>query len=231
MALFVGTSGFSYAEWVGSFYPVKTPSGRFLGEYAKRLTAVEINNTFQRLPRDEALAKWIADTPPGFKLCLQGQRALTYSAAAFPKAEVARQFGARVAVLGERAGPVLVQFPPTQKRDPVLLALLLSNLGRPAAVEFRDPGWLDAEVYDVVKSHGGAVVVTDQEDWPLFEPAGEFGYYRLRRDYSEEELEPWLERVRAEAERQDVYVFFRHSPLAPGRALRLLAGSLATGTR
>ena len=224
MALHVGTSGFSYPEWVGSFYPPKTPAGRFLGEYASRLNAVEINNTFQRLPRDEALAKWVADTPAQFKLCLKAQRALTYSAAAFPKAEVARQFGARVQ-LGERAGPVLVQFPPTQKRNPELLEMLLENLGRPAAVEFRDPGWLDAEVYSVVTRHGGAVVVTDQEDWPLAEAAGEFGYFRLRRDYSEEELAPWIRRLAAEAERRDVYVFFRHSPLAPERALRLLAAA------
>jgi len=225
MALHVGTSGFSYPEWVGSFYPPKTPAGRFLGEYASRLNAVEINNTFQRLPRDEALAKWVADTPAQFKLCLKAQRALTYSAAAFPKAEVARQFGARVAQLGDRAGPVLVQFPPTQKRNPELLETLLESLGRPAAVEFRDPGWLDAEVYSVVTRHGGAVVVTDQEDWPLAEAAGEFGYFRLRRDYSEEELAPWIRRLAAEAERRDVYVFFRHSPLAPERALRLLAAA------
>jgi uncharacterized protein YecE (DUF72 family) len=231
MTLFVGTSGFSYAEWVGDFYPPKTPAGRFLAEYATRLNAVEINNTFQRLPRDEALAKWIADTPPGFKLCLKGHRALTYSAAAFPKAEVAGQFGTRVAALGDRAGPILLQFPPTQKRNPELLESLLANLGRPAAVEFRDPGWLDQEVYSVVTRQGGAVVVTDQEDWPLAEPAGEFGYYRLRRDYSVEELEPWQERVMAEAPRRDVYVFFRHSPLAPERAVRLLAASSSAGKR
>ena len=222
MTLFAGTSGFSYSEWVGTFYPLKTPSGRFLGEYAKRLNAVEINNTFQRLPRDEALAKWIADTPPGFKLCLKAQRALTYSGAAFPKEEVARQFGARIEPLGERAGPVLVQFPPTQKRNPELLERLLAGLARPAAVEFRDPSWLDPEVYAVVTRSGGAVVVTDQEDWPLAEAAGEFGYFRLRRDYSDAELAPWIRRLRTEAARRDVYVFFRHSPQAPERALRLL---------
>lgn len=222
MTLFAGTSGFSYAEWVGSFYPAKTPAGRFLGEYAKRLNAVEINNTFQRLPRDEALAKWIADTPAGFRLCLKAQRALTYSGVAFPKEEVARQFGARIEPLGERAGPVLLQFPPTQKRNPGLLEGLLGSLGRPAAVEFRDPGWLDAEVYSVVTRHGGAVVVTDQEDWPLAEAAGEFGYFRLRREYSDAELERWIRRLAEEAARRDVYAFFRHSPLAPGRALRLL---------
>jgi uncharacterized protein YecE (DUF72 family) len=126
--------------------------------------------------------------------------------------------------LGERAGPVLLQFPPTQKRNPELLELLLANLARPAAVEFRDPSWLDAEVYSLVERHAGAVVVTDQADWPLADAAGGFRYYRLRRDYEEAQLEPWIERLAAEAlSGLEVYAFLRHSPRAPERALRLLA--------
>ena len=170
------------------------------------------------------------DTPPGFRLCLKAQRALTYSAAAFPKESAARDFGAQMEPLGERAGPVLLQFPPTQKRNPELLELLLSGLARPAAVEFRDAGWLDAEVYEVVARHRSAVVVTDQEDWPLAEAAGEFRYYRLRRDYDEAQLDPWIERVAEEvASGLEVYVFLRHSERAPERALRVLAGASGGG--
>ena len=206
-------------------------AGRFLAEYASRLNAVEINNTFQRFPNDATLQRWLRETPAGFKLCLKAQRALTYSAAAFPKDSAARDFGARMEPLGERAGPVLLQFPPTQKRNPELLELLLSNLARPAAVEFRDPGWLDAEVYAVVERHAGAVVVTDQEDWPLADAAGGFRYYRLRRDYDEAQLEPWIRRLVAEARSGlEVYAFLRHSPRAPERALRLLAAG-ASGSR
>jgi uncharacterized protein YecE (DUF72 family) len=224
--LWVGTSGFSYAEWQGSFYPEKLPSGRYLEEYSKQLNAVEINNTFQRFPAEAALAKWLRDTPPDFRLCLKAQRALTYSAAAFPKDIVARDFGTRMLPLGDRAGPVLLQFPPTQKRNPDLLETLLANLGRRVAVEFRDSGWLDAEVYEVVLRHGCAVVVTDQEDWPLADAAGEFRYYRLRRDYSEVELEPWIDRLASEvASGLEVFAFLRHSLEAPTRALRLLAAA------
>ena len=172
-----------------------------------------------------SLAKWVGDTGPGFKLCLKAQRALTYSAAAFPKAAAAHDFGAQMAPLGERAGPVLLQFPPTQKRNPELLQALLSSLARPAAVEFRDPGWLDPEVYEVVERNGCAVVVTDQEDWPRAEPAGDFRYFRLRRDYSDADLESWIRTAGEEASARDVYVFFRHSPEAPRRALRLLAAA------
>jgi uncharacterized protein YecE (DUF72 family) len=224
MTLYAGTSGFSYPEWKGTFYPDDLPAGRFLEAYAQRLNAVEVNNTFQRLPQEAALAKWVRDTPPGFKLCLKAQRALTYSAAAFPKDIVARDFGTRMRPLGDRAGPVLLQFPPTQKRSPELLELLLANLGRPAAVEFRDAGWLDAEVYRVVEAHGGAVVVTDQEDWPLADAAGAFRYYRLRREYSEEDLLPWCERLASEAASGlEVFAFLRHSVEAPRRALQLRA--------
>ena len=224
--LHVGTSGFGYPEWRGSFYPEGLPAGRFLAEYAKQLDAVEINNTFQRFPSDVALAAWVRATPPGFKLCLKAQRALTYSAAAFPKGDAARDFGARMEPLGDRAGPVLLQFPPTQKRNPELLDGLLANLARPAAVEFRDAGWLDREVYEVVARHGCAITVTDQEGWPLADAAGGFRYYRLRREYSEDQLQPWAERLAAEvAAGLEVFAFLRHSAEAPLRALRLLAGA------
>jgi uncharacterized protein YecE (DUF72 family) len=224
VTLYVGTSGFSYPEWRGIFYPKDLPAGRFLEAYSRQLNAVEVNNTFQRLPQEAALAKWLRDTPPGFRLCLKAQRALTYSAVGFPKDIVARDFGTRMLPLGERAGPVLLQFPPTQKRNLDLLELLLANLGRRVAVEFRDPGWLDAEVYDVVERHGCAVVVTDQEDWPLADAAGAFRYYRLRREYSEEELRPWGERLASEAASGlEVFAFLRHSAEAPRRALQLRA--------
>ena len=224
--LHVGTSGFGYAEWRGSFYPEGLAAGRFLEEYAKQLGAVEINNTFQRFPSEAALAGWVRATPPGFKLCLKAQRALTYSAAGFPKGDAARDFGARMGPLGDRAGPVLLQFPPTQKRNPELLEGLLTNLARPAAVEFRDAGWLDPEIYEVVGRHGCAIAVTDQEGWPLADAAGGFRYYRLRRDYSEEELRPWAERLAAEAAAGlEVFAFLRHSARAPLLALRLLAGA------
>lgn len=225
--LYVGTSGFGYPEWRGAFYPEKTPAARFLEEYSKRLNAVEINNTFQRFPSPAALAAWERSSPPGFRFCLKAQRSLTYSAAAFPKAEAARDFGGQMEPLGDRAGPVLLQFPPTQKRNLELLELLLRGLNRPAAVEFRDAAWLDAEVAALIAAHGGAVVVTDQEEWPLAQASGAFRYYRLRREYRDSDLDAWSERLAGEAAAGDVYAFFRHSPEAPARALALLSAASA----
>jgi len=230
VTLYVGTSGFSYPEWRGTFYPADMPSGPFLEAYSKQLNAVEVNNTFQRIPQEAALAKWLRDTPREFRLCLKAQRALTYSAAGFPKDIVARDFGSRMRPLGDRAGPILLQFPPTQKRNPELLKMLLANLARPVAVEFRDAGWLDAEIYEVVERHGCAVVVTDQEDWPLADAAGAFRYYRLRREYSEEQLRPWGERLASEvASGLEVFAFLRHSVEAPRRALELRAFAAGKG--
>jgi uncharacterized protein YecE (DUF72 family) len=227
--LYVGTSGFSYVEWRGGFYPEGTSPGRFLEEYVKRLNAVEINNTFQRFPSQASLAAWERSSPPDFRFCLKAQRSLTYSAAGFPKAQAARDFAEQIAPLGTRAGPILLQFPPTSRRDLPLLETLLVSLNRPAAVEFRDAGWLDSEVAELVTAHGGAVVVTDQEDWPMAQPAGAFRYYRLRRDYTAAELEPWQERFSEESRSRDVYVFLRHSPAAPGRALQVLAAAGGRG--
>src|SRR6267378_1798190 len=78
MRIFVGTSGFSYAPWRGSFYPEKLPAAKMLGYYAERLDAVEINNTFYRMPAPELLAKWAAETPPAFQFALKSPRRITH---------------------------------------------------------------------------------------------------------------------------------------------------------
>ena len=225
-ALHVGTSGFSYAEWRGTFYPAKTPAGRMLAEYAAKLDAVELNNTFFRFPRAETIATWMAATGEDFRFCLKAQRSLTYSKPAFPRAASAADFGSRLAALGGRAGPVLIQFPPSFRRDLKALDELLGNLGHPAAVEFRNPGWFDDEVFGVARRHGAAVVITDQEDWPRAPrvETASFAYYRLRRAYSGPELRAWAEELRPElAARDEVHVFLRHALEAPHRALALRA--------
>ena len=197
-----------------------------LAEYAQQLNAVELNNTFFRFPAPAAIAAWMAATGGGFRFCLKAQRSLTYSNPAFPRGASAADFGSRLAALGARAGPVLIQFPPTFKKDLHALDDLLGNLAHPAAVEFRDPSWLREETFSVVRTHGAAVVVTDQEDWPRAPrvETASFAYYRLRRAYSGPELRAWAEELRPElAARDEVHVFFRHALEAPHRALALRA--------
>src|SRR5919204_2649610 len=132
--LFAGTSGFSYPAWKGKFYPATLAGSKMLGYYAERLSGVELNGSFYRTPPESTLVRWAADTPPGFRFCMKANRGLTYSAEAFDKVGLARIFTQRIAVLGERLGPVLLQFPPTRQKNTGLLDSLLTALARPAAV-------------------------------------------------------------------------------------------------
>lgn len=222
LTLYAGTSGFSYPGWRGRFYPEKLAGSKMLAHYAERLNGVELNGTFYRAPAESALRGW-SRAPQGFLFCLKAHRALTYSAAAFPKEEVARDLARRLDALGDRLGPILLQFPPTKQADPGLLRMLLAALGRPVAAEFRHQSWFTAEVGEVLGDHGCCFAVTDDEKWPQA-PGGEhaFAYYRLRRDYGEGDLEPWAGRLRSDvAAGRDVHAYFKHEAEGPFRALEL----------
>ncbi|MGA7910689.1 MAG: DUF72 domain-containing protein, partial [Candidatus Dormiibacterota bacterium] len=121
--------------------------------------------------------------------------------------------------------PVLLQFPPARKLDVALLDSLLGALGRPAAVEFRDPSWFSADTYRVIRDHGGALVVTDEEKWPCAPTVelGSIAYFRLRRGYTQASLRPWIAEVTsALASHEQVHVYFKHDPESPALAQGLL---------
>jgi uncharacterized protein YecE (DUF72 family) len=225
--LYAGTSGFSYPAWRGSFYPQRLPAGRMLAHYAERLNGVELNGSFYRTPPPETLARWAGDVPASFRFSMKAHRGLTYSAAGFDREGLARQVAPHLRELGGRLGPLLLQFPPVRERDPALLDRLLAALELRAAVEFRHESWFAGDVYAVLRAHGAALVVTDQEKWPRaprVELSG-LAYYRLRRDYDEAALERWRRELRAEAAaRDEVHAYFRHDVEAPARAARVLDG-------
>jgi uncharacterized protein YecE (DUF72 family) len=224
--LYAGTSGFSYATWKGTFYPPGLSGSKMLAYYAKRLNGVELNGSFYHTPPETALLKWSAETPPGFRFCMKANRGLTYSAEGFDRVGLARILGRRVASLGERLGPIFLQFPPVRQKNVVLLDSLLGALSRPTAVEFRHVSWFDEDTYHVLREHHAALVVTDEEKWPRA-PRVEVGptaYYRLRRGYSNASLRPWVAEVRsAVSSHDDVHVYFKHDPEAPALAQRMLS--------
>jgi uncharacterized protein YecE (DUF72 family) len=224
--LFAGTSGFSYTTWKGKFYPASLPGSKMLAYYAQRLNGVELNGSFYRTPPETTLQKWAADVPPEFRFCMKANRGLTYSAEAFDKIGLARIFTERIAMLGVRLGPVLLQFPPTRQRNVALLDSLLAALGRRAAVEFRHESWFDDETYRVLREHSGALVVTDEEKWPRapLVDVSSVAYFRLRRGYAgAASFRPWIAEVRsALAAHEEVHVYFRHEPESPALARRLL---------
>ena len=223
--LFAGTSGFSYSAWRGRFYPATLAGSKMLRYYAQRLNGVELNGSFYRTPPETALQKWASETPPGFRFCMKANRGLTYSADTFDRVGLARIFTQRIAALGERLGPVLLQFPPVRHKNVALLDALLTALARPAAAEFRHESWFDDDTYAVIRAHGGALVVTDEAKWPRapLVDLGSVAYFRLRRGYTAKAFQPWIEQVAsAAATHDDVYVFLKHDAASPALARKLL---------
>jgi uncharacterized protein YecE (DUF72 family) len=199
-----------------------------LAYYSERLNGVELNGSFYRTPPETTLNAWVTATPPEFRFCMKANRGLTYSADAFDRVGLARIFGARMAPLGDRLGPVLLQFPPVRQLNVPLLDSLLGAIGRAAAVEFRHESWFVDETYRIIRDHGGALVVTDEEKWPRAPllDLGPFAYLRLRRGYDSRSLKPWLADVKAALAAHDhVHVYFKHDAESPALALRLRKGT------
>ena len=125
---YLGTSGFSYAEWKGVFYPEKLPSKDMLAYYSSRLPSVEINNTFYRMPRQSVLEGWAAQTPETFRFAIKASRRITHFKKLRDSVELLDYLLKGLAALGPRRGPVLFQLPPTMKADVALLGEFLAVL-------------------------------------------------------------------------------------------------------
>ncbi|HEX7263782.1 MAG TPA: DUF72 domain-containing protein [Candidatus Dormibacteraeota bacterium] len=195
-----------------------------LAYYSERLRGVELNGSFYRTPPETTLRNWADSTPQDFRFCMKANRGLTYSADSFDRIGLARILRDRLTPLGDRLGPILLQFPPVRQRNVALLDGLLEALGHRAAAEFRHESWFHDETYAVLKTHAAALVVTDEEKWPQA-PSVEVGpvaYFRLRRGYSVKALAPWIETLgNAMGSHDEVHVYFKHDPPAPRLALRV----------
>jgi uncharacterized protein YecE (DUF72 family) len=223
MKLYVGTSGFSYKEWKGSFYPEDLPAGEMLRYYAERLPAVEINNTFYRLPSERLLVEWAEQVPEGFRFVLKASQKITHFKrlrGAEPETEVLlRVAGA----LGDHLGPLLFQLPPNLKADLPRLEAFLELLPRGArpVFEFRHPSWSEAATREALRAHGCALCIADvdEEPEPAIEATANWGYLRLRRqDYDDAALLAWAQRI-AEQPWSEAYVFFKHEDAGAGPRL------------
>jgi uncharacterized protein YecE (DUF72 family) len=221
----VGTSGYSYKEWKGRFYPEKLPAAGMLAFYAGSFPAVEINNTFYRMPAASLLERWAAETPAGFTFVLKAPQRITHQKRLGDVGADVSYFFDTAAVLGPKLGPVLFQLPPYMKKDvPRLRAFLDLLPPQPrAAFEFRHQTWFDPEVYEALRERQAALCQADADDegWSAADlPAtADWGYLRLRRtDYEEKDLQAWAERVRGQAWER-AFVFFKHEDEARGPAL------------
>jgi uncharacterized protein YecE (DUF72 family) len=223
MTLHVGTSGYSYKEWKGNFYPEDLPAKEMLAYYSRRLPAVEINNTFYRLPQPSMIQNWKEQVPKRFRFSIKASQRITHIKRINNVADETRYLLETAALLEERLGVVLFQLPPNMKKDTVRLKAFLDLLpvDTRAAFEFRHQTWFDEEVFGLLSSKDCALVVSDTDEKPLTEITGtaKWGYLRLRRAaYDEEALVEWLRRVRAQ-KWKDAFVFFKHDDEGVGPKL------------
>jgi uncharacterized protein YecE (DUF72 family) len=221
MQLYVGTSGYSYKEWKGSFYPKNHPDKDMLRFYGENFPAVEINNTFYRMPNASVLEAWAEQVPFDFHFVLKASRKITHSKPLKEKGDEIGHLFTVAATLGEKLGAILFQLPPYLKKNFQLLsdfADLLPSSPR-IAFEFRHPSWFDDELYELLRKKGYAICCSDVENEEIsrFVATTDWGYLRLRKaNYSEEELLEWARKIKSQ-KWQAAYVFFKHEdePTAP----------------
>lgn len=231
MITFVGSSGYSYKEWKGPFYPKDLKEADMLRYYAERFPTVEINNTFYRMPSRELLERWVEQTPESFRFVLKAPQRLTHQKRLKDVGDALPYFLETSEALGAKRGPFLFQLPPNMKKDAPRLDAFLAELpsAARAAFEFRHPSWFDEETYGILRARGAALCTADvgaPEDGGEALPSGivptaSWGYLRLRRvDYAEADVHAWADRIKAQAW-DEAYVFFKHED--EGTAPRLAA--------
>ncbi len=223
--ILVGTSGYNYPEWKGSFYPPDLPAARMLPFYASKFRTVEINYSFYRMPTSKIVTGWAAQVPEGFRFTLKAPKRITHDKR-LRAADVADSLQAFVSVAGElgpRLGALLFQLPPNFKKDLPLLNEFLSLLPPKvtAAFEFRNDSWLSDDVYDALRARNIALCIADSEkrQTPAMTTA-EYAYFRLRDEgYQDADIARWTESAKDLGTRcSDVFVYFKHEDEGKGAA-------------
>jgi uncharacterized protein YecE (DUF72 family) len=222
MALIVGTSGYSYKEWKGTFYPADLPAAKMLSFYAEHFGSVEINNTFYRMPAASATEKWASEVPDGFTFVLKAPQRITHQKRLVGVEDEVRYFLEMASLLGPKLGPLLFQLPPNLRKDVEKLRGFLSLIPHNwrIALEVRHDSWVDDEVYSVLREHDVPLCLSDTDEVTdpdsLIVKTASWAYMRLRRsDYSDEQLDAWRRRIDAQSW-SDAYVFFKHEDEGKG---------------
>jgi len=218
--IYIGTSGWTYDDWSGTFYPPDVQGADRLNYYARHFDAVEVNATFYRLPYPSMITAWNRRLPPGFHLVVKGSRAVTHLRKLSGCEKELHLFLDRVLLL-QRLEVILWQIPPSLRKDLPRLEAFLAALPKKVrhAVEFRHETWWCEETARLLSRHGAAFVAVSHPRLPhtIF-PTADFIYVRFhglgRRlyvyDYSRRELEEWAERLRPHLEGRTLYAFFNN---------------------
>ncbi|MSO55567.1 MAG: DUF72 domain-containing protein [Acidobacteria bacterium] len=221
--IFVGTSGYNYPAWKGSFYPADLAAAKMLPFYAARFPTVEINYTFYRMPTEKVISAWAAQVPEGFRFTLKAPRRITHDARLAGCEDLTEGFCRVAGTLGDKLGALLFQLPPNLKKDLAMLEAFLGTLPpeAPAALEFRHASWFDEELFGLLKEHGRALCVADSGklETPLALTA-DYAYFRLRDEgYQPSDIEEWGKKIDGLRSRcKNIYVYFKHEEGGKGPA-------------
>ena len=223
MKLYVGTSGYSYKEWKGSFYPEKIPAAEMLSYYASRLPAVELNNTFYRMPQRSLIESWKSQVPEDFRFSVKATQSITHYRRLKDAGVQTKQMLETVSAFGDRLGVVYFRLPEDMKKDVERLETFLRDLPPdiPIAFDFRHPTWFDDEVFALLRRYKRVSCVSDTDELPAkhIDKTADWGYLRLRRvNYSRADLTRWIERIRAQ-QWKTAFVFFKHEDEGMGPKL------------
>jgi len=226
--ILVGTSGFAYKEWKGSFYPVDLPAKKYLSYYATQFHTTEINNTFYRMPTAKLCEGWYAEVLEGFSFTLKLSQRITHFKRLKNIDDEMNFFLESAAGLKEKLGPILVQLPPNYKKDTAVLDAFLDRFATRGklAFEFRHESWFSDDVYDVLRKHKTTLGVVEKEEGEgpetPREVTGSFVYMRLRKgEYSKDEMLDWAKWICSQS--VPVYCYLKHDDRAPVLARELLA--------
>lgn len=220
--IWVGTSGYNYPEWRGSFYPEKMKPADMLPFYAAAFDSVEINYTFYRMPNAKTIDGWAAATPQDFRFVLKAPKRITHERRLKDFGDTLAVFVRLASALDDRLGPLLFQLPPNLKKDLPRLEAFLDELPdtAKAAFEFRHESWFDEDVLAALRARGVALCIADSEkiSAPVVQTAA-FSYFRLRDEgYQDADIAAWAEKVREASTSGEVYVFFKHEESGKGPA-------------
>jgi uncharacterized protein YecE (DUF72 family) len=220
MRYLVGTSGYNYPEWRGSFYPEKFPTGKMLAFYAEHFTTVEVNYTFYRIPTPPLLEGWAKGTPETFTFTLKAPRRITHDSKLQRCEDLTQTFCRTARTLGAKLGTLLFQLPPTFKRDDAVLGGFLELIpeGMRAAFEFRHPSWHDDSVFAALRRRNVALCVADSDKMstPVVATA-DYAYFRLRDEgYRRPDIERWAAVIKSQSIPGDSFVYFKHEEQGKG---------------
>ena len=227
----VGTSGWHYAHWRGPFYPASLRNSDMFGYYAERFDIVELNNTFYRLPTENAVIDWRESSPPGFKYAVKGSRYLTHMKKLRDPEPGLERFFQRADLLQNKLGPILFQLPPHWNVDPGRLHEFLKALPshNRYAFEFRDTSWHNPRIYDLLGAFNAAYCIFELSGFqsPL-QITADFTYIRLhgpggsyQGNYNRRILLQWAQRL-IDWDLADAFVFFDNDENAYAAANALI---------